>query len=643
MIQSMRELAHSTVARILIGIIIVLLLLFGYGSFDVFNTANTAIATVNDTEIPRTEFEREIDLQRRMAQGPVDDAAMQRDTLDMLIKRALLLGVGDSLGLSVSPADIDQRIVTDSAFIENGKFSPTLYQQRLAGAGLRPATYKESLMKAAIIEQLQHGIADSEFLTLVELRRIESLINQQRDLAWVDVDPASFAGQVSADDAAVKRYFDANKARFQIPESVVVDYLRISRDALGKSIQVTSAELAAEYQRAVAESKRQGERRHVAHILLEAKPDRPQAQAIAQLQAAAKRIAAGESFADVARAVSEDASSKELGGDLGFVSKGELPEPALDAAVWKLAPGQVSAPVVSSAGVHLVTVLESKAPTYPPLEEVQDQLTSKLLEQKVSARLASVRSELTELAYEEDLPALGKRYGIPVQRSGVIPRAGVVAGIGGNPAVRAAAFSNDVRDGTFNSPVLEVDGDLVVLRLVKHQDARAMAFAEAMPQARAALLREQQVALARKRAESLVQGVRQTGSLTPSIQALAVTWQSRAQVQRGAADIPREVLMAAFELPRPGGPTKASGRVVTMPSGHVMAVVVTRVVDGLTSANSAEQSGLRDFLTQQSGQRQFGAYIDRLEANADIERRARTDSADDAAGSAPAPSTPAGS
>jgi hypothetical protein len=55
-----------------------------------------------------------------------------------------------------------------------------------------------------------------------------------------------------------------------------------------------------------------------------------------------------------------------------------------------------------------------------------------------------------------------------------------------------------------------------------------------------------------------------------------------------------------------------------------VAIVVTRVVDGLSSSNGAEQAGLRQFLTQQSGQRQFSAYIERLEANADIERTARS-------------------
>jgi peptidyl-prolyl cis-trans isomerase D len=624
MIQSMREMAQGTVARILIGIIIVLLLLFGYGSFDILNTANAPIATVNGHEIDRTEYEREIELQRRMSEGEVDDAKLRSDVLETMIKRALLLAVGADLDLSVNPADVDQRIVTDQAFIENGKFSPTLFQQRLAGAGLTPASYRVALTEAGTIEQLQYGIADSEFLTPVEMRRIEALVNQQRDVAWVDVDPASFAAQVQVDDAAVRRYFDANARRFQIPESVIVDYLRVTREALGRSIAISPADIAAEYQRAVTESQRQGERRHVAHIMLEQKPGRSQAQAIAALQAAAARIAAGESFADVAKAVSEDASSKELGGDLGFVGKGELPEPALDAAIWKLAVGQVSAPVVSGAGVHLLTVLEAKAQSFPALAEVQEQLRTKLQDEKVSARLASVRGELTELAYEQDLPALAKRYGVPVERSGVIPRAGVVAGIGGNPAVRAAAFSNDLRDGAFNSPVLDVEGDLVVLRLVKHQDARPMTYAEAMPQARAMLMRDRQVALATQRAEALVKDVQRTGSLTPSIQALAVTWQSRAQLQRAAADVPPEVLQAAFELPRPAAAQRASGRTVTLPNGHVAAVVVTRVVDGLSRSNGAEQAGLRQFLTQQSGQRQFGAYIERLEANADIERTARS-------------------
>ena len=310
MIQSMRELAQSVVARILVGIIIVLLLLFGYGSFDVFNTQNTAVAEVDGEDIVRAEYEREVDGQRRMAEGPVDDATLQRNTLDTMIKRRLLLNVGKSLGLAVDNAGIEQRILAEPAFAENGRFSKTLFQQRLAGAGMRPQDYRDSLADSAIFTQLQQGLGESEFMTPVELRRVEALINQQRDFAWVDVDPAAFAAQVQVDDAAVKRYLDANTKRFQVPESSVVEYIDITAAELAKGISITDADINAEYARATAQTKSQGERRHAAHILLENKPGRTTEQAIALLQAAAKRIAAGSSFSQVASEVSEDASSK---------------------------------------------------------------------------------------------------------------------------------------------------------------------------------------------------------------------------------------------------------------------------------------------------------------------------------------------
>ena len=324
--------------------------------------------------------------------------------------------------------------------------------------------------------------------------------------------------------------------------------------------------------------------------------------------------------------MSEDALSKDLGGDLGFVAKGELPEPALDAALWKLSAGAVSAPVVSRAGVHLLTLLEVRTPTYPPLDEVRGNLQARLLEQRAKEKLASARSELGELAYEQPLAALAKRYAVPLIQSGVIPRNGVTTGIGANAAVRNAAFSDDLRDGA-NSSVLDVDGGLVVLRQVRHQAARAMTFAEAHERARVVLMNELRLQFARRRAAMLVSDVRRTGSLTPSIQALAVTWQSRALAQRAAADVPPAVLKAAFELPRAFGGAKASGRVVELGNGHLAAVVLTRVVDGLS--NSASQAGLREFLAKQSGERQFGAFLTRLEAKASIKRNSDATAAAD--------------
>ena len=259
-------------------------------------------------------------------------------------------------------------------------------------------------------------------------------------------------------------------------------------------------------------------------------------------------------------------------------------------------------------------------------DEVRGDLQARLLKQKAKEKLASARSELGELAYEQQLPALAKRYAVPLIQSGVIPRNGVTTGIGANAAVRTAAFSDDLRDGA-NSSVLDVDGGLVVLRQVRHQPARAMTFAEAHERARVVLMNELRLQFARRRAAMLVSDVRRTGSLTPSIQALAVTWQSRALAQRAAADVPPAVLKAAFELPRAFGGAKASGRVVELDNGHLAAVVLTRVVDGLS--NSASQAGLREFLAKQSGERQFGAFLTRLEAKASIKRNSDATAAAD--------------
>ena len=310
----------------------------------------------------------------------------------------------------------------------------------------------------------------------------------------------------------------------------------------------------------------------------------------------------------------------------------------MDAALWKLSPGAVSAPIVSQAGVHLVTLLEVRAPTYPALADVRDDLRARLLDTKAKEKLASARSELTELAYEQELAALSKRYAVPLQRSAAIPRNGVTTGIGANAAVRTAVFSDEVRDGA-NSAVLDVDGALVVLRLVSHQASRAMTFAEARDRARVVLTNEKRMQLARQRATSLVNDVRRTGSLTPSIQALAVTWQSRALAQRAAADVPPEILKAAFELPRSFAGAKASGRVVELGNGHLAAVVLTRVVDGLS--NAASQAGLRDFLSKQSGARQFDAFLTRLEAKAAIKRNAASATTAEPQTSAP-PATTSG-
>lgn len=136
---------------------------------------------------------------------------------------------------------------------------------------------------------------------------------------------------------------------------------------------------------------------HARHILIrfpevgEGKTqEQAEAEALARIQEIRRRIEAGESFADVAKEVSEDPGSKENGGDLGWFGRGRMVA-EFEEAAFALEPGQISEPVKTAFGYHLIEVLE-KDPARPVDEATlaqrrQQAFSDWLVEQQNAAQI----------------------------------------------------------------------------------------------------------------------------------------------------------------------------------------------------------------------------------------------------------------
>ena len=101
---------------------------------------------------------------------------------------------------------------------------------------------------------------------------------------------------------------------------------------------------------------RKPERRRARHILFTVAEDADEAEARQKAQAALDRIRGGEDFATVAKELSEDPGSAEQGGDLGFFERGIMDE-AFEQIAYGLAVGEVSEPVRSQFGFHLIDIV----------------------------------------------------------------------------------------------------------------------------------------------------------------------------------------------------------------------------------------------------------------------------------------------
>jgi peptidyl-prolyl cis-trans isomerase C len=122
---------------------------------------------------------------------------------------------------------------------------------------------------------------------------------------------------------------------------------------------------------------------HARHILVATEDD---------AQAALKRVKGGEDFAKVAKELSKDPGSE--GGDLGWFTKDRMVPEFADAA-FKLEPGQISEPVKSQFGWHIIKVEGKREKTFPPFDDVKDQVARYVVQKAEEEMIAKLRKDAT--------------------------------------------------------------------------------------------------------------------------------------------------------------------------------------------------------------------------------------------------------
>lgn len=143
----------------------------------------------------------------------------------------------------------------------------------------------------------------------------------------------------------------------------------------------------------VAKQQKPEEEVRARHILVESEPD---------AQAALKRVKGGEDFAKVANEMSKDPASK--GGELGWFTK-ERMVPEFAEAAFKMQPGQISDPVKSQFGWHIIQLEERRQKQFPSLDQVRDQVTRYVVQKSQSELILKLREEAKVDRTEPEKPA----------------------------------------------------------------------------------------------------------------------------------------------------------------------------------------------------------------------------------------------
>ncbi|MDD1003012.1 SurA N-terminal domain-containing protein [Pseudomonas sp. TNT2022 ID642] len=622
MLQNIRDNSQGWIAKTIIGVIVALMALTGFDAIFQATTHKNEAAKVNGDEISQNELSQAVDMQRRQLMQQLgkdfdasllDEKMLRESALKGLIDRKLLLQGAEQAKFAFSEGALDQVILQTPEFQVDGKFSSERFDQVIRQLGYSRMQFRQMLAQEMLIGQLRAGVAGSGFVTDAEVLAFARLEKQTRDFATLNVkaDPAA----VKLTDDEVKAYYDEHAKEFMTPDQVIIDYVELKKSSFFDQVAVKDEDLQAAYQKEVANL---SEQRRAAHILIEVNDKTTEAQAKAKIDEVQARLAKGEKFEALAKEFSQDPGSANNGGDLGYAGPGVY-DPAFEKALYSLSKDQVSEPIRTDFGYHLIKLLGVEAPEVPTLASLKDKLTRELKAAQVEQRFVEATKQLEDSAFEaSDLAQPAADLKLTVHTSKPFGREGG-EGVAANRAVVTAAFSTEVIDEGANSTAIELDPEtVIVLRSKEHLKPAQLPLESVNAAIRTQLTKEHASAAAKTKAEKLIADLRDgKAPLDKAVE--GQNWKTTEAATRGQEGVDPAVLQALFRMPKPAAKDKPTFTSVTLADGSLM-IVRLNGVNEAAAPTDEEKVQYRRFLASREGQQDFAAYRKQLEAQAEIKR-----------------------
>lgn len=618
MLQNIRDNSQSWISKTIIGVIVVLLSLTGFDAIMNFSGKRDNVAEVNGVPVTKFELDQMAEMQRRQLLqqfGPEFDASMIEDrllrdaALKSLIDRQISLQGARDSGLVFPSQAMDQLLLRTPEFQTNGKFDPNRFDQFVRERSMTRLQFRQRLEEEIVIGQARAGLAGSAFVTADEIDAFVRLEKQTRDFATLTIKSEPEAITVSDED--LKAYHDEHAERFMSEEQVVLEYLELRKDDFFDKVEVSDEQLQELYQQEIAGL---AEQRQAAHILVEVSDKVSDEEARKRIEEIAGRVAGGEDFAALARELSEDPGSREDGGDLGFAGPGVY-DPDFEKALYALKQGEVSAPVRTDYGWHLIKLLAVQAPEVPSFDSLREKLTADLKSQLVERRFVEAGQNLEGLAYESsDLEQPAQELGLKVQVTEPFSRVGAPQGIAANRQVIREAFSPELLESRGNSRLIELDRNTqVVVRVRDHHKSELLPLDEVAEQIRAELVAERAREAAREQGEALLASLREG-------KAVEGQWEVVEAANRGQDGVDPAVLKQVFRMPRSASAEQPAYAGVTLGSGDYALVRLAGVNEPEVKLSDDERAMYGRFLASRSGEQDYAAYLQKLKEEAEVER-----------------------
>lgn len=627
MLQNIRDRAQGWLSGVIVIVICIPFALWGINEY-IDASANVVVAEVDGTELDLRQFQQAYQRQRLELQalfGPdvnqLDQDRLKQDVLERLVERALVQEVALDSGMSISDSQVAALIKSMQGFQRDGVFAQALYEQRLRATGMSPIAFEEQLRTDMLNEQLRQTVVASAFVSAKETSKIDRLRNQKRSIAYTIISHEPYESGIEVSDAEVEDYYQSHRDDYMTEEMVKVSYVELAVEDLAKQV-VVDDKLLRDYYESHRSDYTVPEERTASHILVKV-PKGASDDDVKTARATAEKFLGlarqGESLSEIAETHFDDAELEVEFGQTGSLQQGVM-EPAFDEALFSMQPGELSEPVRTKFGFHVIQLDEIRAATTKSFEQARDEIEATYRRQKAEAQFFDYAEQLANITFEtpDTLEPARDALDLEIKHSDYFSRSGG-SGLMANQKVVAAAFSLEVLDEGVNSEPVELqDNRLVVLHLEEHRPARLRDLDEVRPSIVAAITKARAKEQTYQRGRDLLERLKAGEDRVSLAAAEQLEWKEAEEVGRLDPNVNRAILRTAFRLGRIQGGKPIYGG-VAMGTGDYALVAVLGVKDPQDgSGEQKDQKQSRDTLLMQRRASAWRDFVAELKRHADI-------------------------
>lgn len=442
------------------------------------------VATVADDAVSSKEFSTAYKNYLNNARGQLNPEILRafrfdKQILDSLINRKLMLVEARRLGLRVSRDEIERRILQIPVFTQEGKFvGQAQYQQVLAQNNLTVEEFEESVADDILMDKLRSFVTSGVSVSDAEGEQEYRQRNEKAKLDYFVIDASKLEESVVLTDAEQRDYYEKNKTRYSVGEKRRVKYIHLDAIQLRTTLQASDDELR-QYYGAHRQEYELPERVTAQHILLKTQGKQPaEVDSIREkARQILERAKKGEDFGALAKQFSED-SSAPTGGDLGSFGRDQM-VPEFERVAFSLGPGAISDLVTTQFGIHIIKVNEKTEARVRPFEEIKEAIRPIVLHQKALTEGNRLSQEMAvDVVKDKNLERVAQSKGAAVKETPLFESSEAIPEIGTVPDFSKRVF--ELKQGEVGTAIaLPGERGWVIPLVTEIQPAHPASFEEA--------------------------------------------------------------------------------------------------------------------------------------------------------------------